>query len=92
VYPIDPTPSTSVQQGSILQAVLGRDVLHHKSGAVFILATHCDSLNPSMEPKFWFFVILVNSLSRSRMSKYMPGVLVSTFFGGNPVGKDAETL
>jgi hypothetical protein len=45
-----------------------------------------------MEPKFWFFVILVNSLSRSRMSKYMPGVLVSTFFGGNPVGKDAETL
>jgi hypothetical protein len=45
-----------------------------------------------MEPKFWFSVILVNSLSRSRMGRYMPSVLVSTFFGGNPIGKDAEIL
>ncbi|KAJ7630476.1 P-loop containing nucleoside triphosphate hydrolase protein [Roridomyces roridus] len=76
---------SEVQQECIPQAVLGMDVLcQAKSGhgktAVFVLATL-----QQLEP-------VNGEVSYTRFAKYMPDVRVSTFYGGTPVVKDAETL
>lgn len=91
-----------VQQECIPQAVLGMDVLcQAKSGhgktAVFVLATL-----QQLEPVNGEVSVLVLCHTRelafqikneyARFAKYMPDVRVSTFYGGIPVAKDAETL
>jgi len=93
---------SEVQQECIPQAVLGMDVLcQAKSGhgktAVFVLATL-----QQLEPINGEVSVLVLCHTRelafqikneyARFAKYMPDVRVSTFFGGTPVTKDAETL
>ncbi|KAF7340087.1 Histidine kinase [Mycena venus] len=93
---------SEVQQECIPQAVLGMDVLcQAKSGhgktAVFVLATL-----QQLEPVNGEVSVLVLCHTRelafqikneySRFAKYMPDVRVSTFYGGTPVAKDAETL
>ncbi|KAK0481591.1 hypothetical protein IW261DRAFT_1550690 [Armillaria novae-zelandiae] len=93
---------SEVQQECIPQAVLGMDVLcQAKSGhgktAVFVLATlqQLEAVNGQIS-------VLVLCHTRelafqikneyTRFAKYMPEVRVSTFYGGTPVSKDAETL
>ncbi|KAK7064662.1 histidine kinase [Favolaschia claudopus] len=93
---------SEVQQECIPQAVLGMDVLcQAKSGhgktAVFVLATL-----QQLEPVNGEVSVLVLCHTRelafqikneyTRFAKYMPDVRVSTFYGGTPVAKDAETL
>ncbi|KAF9040374.1 P-loop containing nucleoside triphosphate hydrolase protein [Hymenopellis radicata] len=93
---------SEVQQECIPQAVLGMDVLcQAKSGhgktAVFVLATL-----QQLEPTAGQVAVLVLCHTRelafqikneyTRFAKYMPDVRVSTFYGGTPVSKDAETL
>ncbi|KAJ7071392.1 P-loop containing nucleoside triphosphate hydrolase protein [Mycena amicta] len=93
---------SEVQQECIPQAVLGMDVLcQAKSGhgktAVFVLATL-----QQLEPVNGEVSVIVLCHTRelafqikneyTRFAKYMPDVRVSTFYGGTPVVKDAETL
>ncbi|KAE9409347.1 ATP-dependent RNA helicase SUB2 [Gymnopus androsaceus JB14] len=93
---------SEVQQECIPQAVLGMDVLcQAKSGhgktAVFVLATL-----QQLEPVNGHVSVLVLCHTRelafqikneyTRFAKYMPDVRISTFYGGTPVSKDAETL
>ncbi|KAJ3724256.1 hypothetical protein DFJ43DRAFT_1157787 [Lentinula guzmanii] len=93
---------SEVQQECIPQAVLGMDVLcQAKSGhgktAVFVLATL-----QQLEPVDGQVSVLVLCHTRelafqikneyTRFAKYMPDVRISTFYGGTPVSKDAETL
>ncbi|KZT22095.1 P-loop containing nucleoside triphosphate hydrolase protein [Neolentinus lepideus HHB14362 ss-1] len=93
---------SEVQQECIPQAVLGMDVLcQAKSGhgktAVFVLATL-----QQLEPVNGEVSVIVLCHTRelafqikneyTRFAKYMPDVRVSTFYGGIPIAKDAETL
>jgi len=102
---IVPRPQTilpSVQQERIPQAVLGMDVLcqaesRHGKTATFVLATL-----QQLKPVNGEVSVLVLCHARelafqikkeyTRFAKYLQDVRVATFYGGTPVGKDAELL
>ncbi|KAK7001912.1 P-loop containing nucleoside triphosphate hydrolase protein [Favolaschia claudopus] len=87
-------PSEGLAQECIPQAVLGMD---GGKTAVFVLATL-----QQLKPVNGEVSVLVLCRTRelafqikneyTRFAKYMPDVRVSTFYGGTPVAKDAETL